>query len=204
MKTSTFITASLMLAATSAIPAVADANSVSIVQKIAPKSNACAGGEFPDECATSDQATSALIQSFIEYNIVTPGEQSALISLMAFETGDFKYVRNHYPAPGRPGQGCRNMMMPEFVAEYAKAKYPSITTTDPGALLNEVIKQGGEWGAASWFYTTKCSDAVKQGLKSGSKAGFSAFITECVGTTATDERLNNWSVAAKAVGLAGV
>lgn len=104
MKTSTFITASLMLAAASAIPAVADANSISIVQKIAPKSNACAGGEFPDECATADQATSALIQSFNEYNIVTPGEQSALISLMAFETGDFKYVRNHYPAPGRPGQ----------------------------------------------------------------------------------------------------
>lgn len=72
---------------------------------IAPSSNTCAGASFPDECATASQALPNILDSFQTYKITSWGEQAAIVSLMAFESDDFKYNKNHFPAPGRPGQG---------------------------------------------------------------------------------------------------
>jgi hypothetical protein len=70
---------------------------------ISPKSASCDGAPAPGECATAEQAVPFISDSFQTYQVASPAEQAALISLMAFETGDFKYNRNHFP--GVAGQG---------------------------------------------------------------------------------------------------
>ncbi|KAH7564056.1 hypothetical protein BM1_01103 [Bipolaris maydis] len=69
------------------------------------------------ECADASTAATALTKAFNTYNITSKGEQAAIIAYELFESGDFKYNKNHYP--GRPGQGTRMMAMPNYVEKYA-------------------------------------------------------------------------------------
>lgn len=78
---------------------------------IAPKSKTCEGAPAAVECRTATQAAPFISKSFQTYNISSPAEQAALVSLMAFETDDFKYNKNHFP--GVPGQG--SMWTPTFI-----------------------------------------------------------------------------------------
>jgi hypothetical protein len=71
--------------------------------EIAPTSTTCEGAPAAGECATAKQAAPAISKAFKKYGVTSPAEQAALISLMAFETDDFKYNKNHFP--GVPGQG---------------------------------------------------------------------------------------------------
>ena len=73
--------------------------------EIAPNAETCEGAEFPEECATAEQAVPHIVHAFVRYGVKSPAEQAALISLMALESGEFKYNRNHFPPPGTPGQG---------------------------------------------------------------------------------------------------
>lgn len=59
----------------------------------------------PGQCRTVNQAAGPILRSFEKYRITTPGEKAALLSLMAFESAEFKYQRNVYP--GTPGQGSK-------------------------------------------------------------------------------------------------
>jgi hypothetical protein len=70
---------------------------------ISPNSLSCANAPAAGECATAAEAVPIINDVFTSYQISSPGEQAALLSLMAFETGDFKYNRNHFP--GVAGQG---------------------------------------------------------------------------------------------------
>ena len=177
-----------------------DTSAISIVQTVAPTSNTCANAPVAGDCATASQAAAPILASFAQYSITSPAEQAALLSWMAFESGDFKY--NHNVSPGTPGQGCRNMMMPGFVKKYAAVvQGADASSTDPATVLNSVITAGGDWGAAAWFYSTQCSDAIKNGLKTGGKAGWEAWITGCVQTTVTDARTQYWQRAAQALGM---
>jgi hypothetical protein len=76
---------------------------------IAPATASCNGTDFPDECADATHAATAINKAFSTYKITQVGEQAALVAYMLFESGNFKYNRNHFPAPGRPGQGTRMM-----------------------------------------------------------------------------------------------
>jgi hypothetical protein len=76
---------------------------------IAPATASCSGGDFPDECADATRAAAAINKAFSTYKITAVGEQAALVAYMLFESGNFKYNHNHFPAPGRPGQGTRMM-----------------------------------------------------------------------------------------------
>lgn len=163
---------------------------------------------FPtaSECATVDQAIQPLLAGFAKYKITTPQEQAALISWMAYESGEFKYNKNHYPAPGRPGQGCRNMMMPDFVKKYALT-LPEVTskidvnTAAPAAVLDAVIAAGQDFAAAAWYYVTYCTDAQKKDLVGGGRKGWEGFVTGCVQTTMDDGRVKYWTAATKSLGL---
>lgn len=70
---------------------------------IAPSSKSCTDAPAAGECATAKQAAKFTSQSFDTYKVTSKAEQAAVISLMAFESGDFKYNKNHFP--GVAGQG---------------------------------------------------------------------------------------------------
>lgn len=70
---------------------------------ISPNSLSCANPPAAGECATAAEAVPIINDVLARYQVENPGEQAALLSLMAFETIDFKYNRNHFP--GVAGQG---------------------------------------------------------------------------------------------------
>ncbi|KAI4273111.1 MAG: hypothetical protein L6R38_006428 [Xanthoria sp. 2 TBL-2021] len=172
---------------------------------MAPNSKTCAGAQFAAECKTAAQAAPFINASLKTYGITSAGEAAALISLMAFESGDFKYNTNHFP--GRPGQGTRNMQMPAFNMEYAKS-IPALKDglakagTDVKAVLALLTSNGEyDFGSAAWFMKTKCDEKVRSGLKTGTTDAWKMYITECIGTTVTADRQAGWEKAAKAMGV---
>jgi hypothetical protein len=191
------------------------ASAASQILQIAPSSSSCSGATYPDECATAEQAAPYLIQAMSIYNITSVPEIAAVLSLMAYETGEFKYNTNHFPAPGNPGQGTRNMQMASYNLLYAQsfpalqANLSAITTADSTSglsddRLNEIraLVLGDEyaWGSAAWFLTTQCESA-RSALQSGGQAGYEAYL-ECVGTSSTSDRLAYWTAANTAFGIA--
>jgi len=71
-----------------------------IVLGAAPGSASCDGSS---SCRTAEQAAPFIQAAFKKFGFKTPGEQAAILALMAFESGDFKFDVNVFP--GRPGQG---------------------------------------------------------------------------------------------------
>lgn len=169
---------------------------------IAPATASCTGADFPDECADATRAATALNKAFTTYGVTSVGEQAALVAYTLFESGNYKYSKNHFPAPGRPGQGTRMMAMPPFVSKYATAVVGAQAVASAGgdaavlALVNSDDEKS--FGSAAWFLTTQCTPAVRAGLVAETTEGWHVFLTECVGTTAAPERDTPW-VAAKQV-----
>jgi len=212
-----------LLAAAAPVPSCGGSKSTSFFEvtaaqllAIMPTSNTCAGASPPDECRTAKQAAPAINKSFSTFQINTAGEAAALVSLMALESGEFKFARNKFP--GRPGQGTRNMQMPDFNLKYAR-DIPKLSTK-----LNKIVPAGAtkttdkqknavldllladdstDFGSAAWFLTTKCAAEVRQGLQAGTMAGWEAYITSCVGTTVTPDRQAYYTKALTALGVAG-
>lgn len=161
--------------------------------KIDPRTKACATGvDFADECRDASVAVPALNKAFETYKITSPAEQAALVAYELFESGGYKYSHNHFPSPGRAGQGTRMMAMPPVVQEYATAIAGADAVTqalaaggDAGleavlALVNSDDEKS--FASAAWFITAKCSADVRAGLQSGSEQGWHDFLTQCVET----------------------
>ncbi|CDM37528.1 hypothetical protein DTO013E5_7675 [Penicillium roqueforti] len=171
---------------------------------IAPSSKSCTDAPAAGECATAKQAAKFTSQSFDTYKVTSKAEQAAVISLMAFESGDFKYNKNHFP--GVAGQGTRNMQSPSFNKKYA-ASLPALkdklaTVNGPAELLDLLRNDGAtDFGSGAWFLTTQCSKEVRAALADGSETGWQRFISDCVGTSVTDERKEYWERAVKAIGV---
>ncbi|PVI03713.1 hypothetical protein DM02DRAFT_612010 [Periconia macrospinosa] len=168
------------------------------------KTASCNGAPFPEECADATVAAPAISTSFEKYQIKSRGAQAALIALMVFESGSFKYNKNHFPAPGRPGQGTRNMQMADFNREYATQVLPSYTVASASVsklvdLLNE--DDALSFGSAAWFLKKKCPSSIEAGLESGSLTGWDAYLTQCIGTTHTTDRDVAWNAAKKALNV---
>ncbi|KAF3490744.1 uncharacterized protein GIQ15_00261 [Arthroderma uncinatum] len=155
------------------------------------------------QCRSASQAAEPLIHSFEKYKITSKPEMAAIISLIALESGEFKYQKNVFP--GRPGQGTRNMQMPNFNALYAQSLSglaamigPKFTNVD--AVLGLLLSNDDyDFGSAAWFLTTQCTPAVRTALQSGSEDGWSKYLTECIGTTVTEERKGYWKKAMDSV-----
>ncbi|KAJ5254101.1 hypothetical protein N7524_011281 [Penicillium chrysogenum] len=172
---------------------------------IAPSSKSCANAPAEGECATAKQAAKFTSQSFNTYKVTSKAEQAAIVSLMAFETEDFKYNKNHFP--GVAGQGTRNMQSPAYNKKYAsslpelKDKLPSVSNS-PEELLDLLRSDSAtDFGSGAWFLTTQCSKDVRTALADGSETGWQRFISDCVGTSVTDERKEYWERAVKAIGV---
>ncbi|MCJ1236046.1 hypothetical protein MMC14_004023 [Varicellaria rhodocarpa] len=161
------------------------------------------------KCRTADQAAAAIATSFNTYGITSPGEMAAIIATMAFESGDFKYQKNHFP--GRPGQGTRNMQMASYNLKYVQSipslasPLAAITGTSgsvdyDNAVLGLVISSDVlDFGSGAWFLASQCSSAVRSGLQSGNQAGFEAYVRNCVQTDPTSDRLVYWKRAIAAL-----
>ncbi|KAK1999175.1 hypothetical protein LX36DRAFT_492267 [Colletotrichum falcatum] len=193
-------------------------NATAIIMAVAPKSVSCYGvTDFPDECATADRAAKYLPAALQKYGIYRPGEIAGVLSLMAFETGDFRYNRNHFPAPGRPGQGTRNLQMPKYNLMYAlsipelkdKAAEIAAGATDgaslsddqKNAILDLLLPDDYSWGSGPWFLATQCDQDVRDGLAAGTVKGFTLYM-ECIGTSGTQDRVEYWARAKAAFNLA--
>jgi hypothetical protein len=180
-----------------------------ILTKIAPETASCSGATFPEECADATAAATALNKSFDTYGIKTAGEKAALVAYTLFESGNYKYSKNHFP--GRPGQGTRMMAMPPFVSKYATAVAgaDAVATAnaaggDSGAVAVLALVNSDDeksFGSAAWFYSTQCTEDVKAGVQAETIDGWHNFLTACVGTTLDEARDTPW-VAAKAAILA--
>ncbi|KAL7951362.1 hypothetical protein V8C42DRAFT_6284 [Trichoderma barbatum] len=187
--------------------AAAQLPAAAIVKKIAPNAENCAD---TTECRTAEQAAPFIAQAMFDYKIFTTPEMAAIISLIAFESVDFKF--KHNVSPGRPGQGTVNMQMPNFNLKYAqsidsiKDQVSQFTTVDGlGAEdLNRILSlvQPDEFNFASgaWFYATQCDSSVKQALWENVDTGFQKYM-ECVGVSVTDDRLAYFTRAKEAFGL---
>ncbi|KAI9880305.1 MAG: hypothetical protein M1830_004184 [Pleopsidium flavum] len=176
------------------------------VLQIAPSSGTCVGAPYPDECRTAAQVAPILTSSFQKYGITSAAEKAALISLMAFESGDFKYNKNY--VPGVPGQGTRNMQSPTHNLLYASS-IPALTAplaAIPAGSSNAVralllANDDYDFGSAAWFLTTQCSAGMRSGLQNGGMDGWEAYLTGCVGTGVTGERQKGWERANVALGV---
>lgn len=161
---------------------------------IAPKANTCTGAPFPAECRTAAQAAPFVTASFEKYNITHAPVQAALISLMAYETGDFKYGINHFP--GVLGQGTRNMQSPNFNQEYAASLgYGADVTGDLQKMMDILTQDKFSFGSAAWFVTSQCPFSVRKAMWDGSKEAWQAYMSTCVGTDVNDERVGYWQRA---------
>ncbi|KAL2066221.1 hypothetical protein VTL71DRAFT_2292 [Oculimacula yallundae] len=186
-----------------------EVQAVDILLQIAPTSNTCSGAPVPAECATNVQAAPFLISAMQKYEIYSVPEMAAVLSVVAFETADFKYNTNKFP--GRPGQGTRNMQMANYNLLYAQSipelatPLSAITTSSSIAGLSDeklnairalVLPDEYSWASGAWFLTTQCAN-IRPALQTGSRVGFGAYMG-CLGVTASDDRLAYWKRATAA------
>ena len=88
------------------------ASLTSAILKISPNTTSCdPKAKYASQCATASDAAPHILNSFNKYNISTVNEEAALLSLMLYETAEFKYNIN--VSPGRAGQGSRNGQVPD-------------------------------------------------------------------------------------------
>ena len=189
------------------VPRSGSSDAASQLLAIAPTSNSCSNAPAEGECATASQAAGFLIPAFAKYGIVSPWEIASVLSLIAFESADFKYNINHFP--GRAGQGTRNMQMGSFNLLYAQSipelagKANSIAGTGDeqlNAVRALVLPEQYSWGSAAWFLTTQCAPSVRSQMQAGGQQAFQAYMG-CVGTSATGDRLAYFTRAMQAFGL---
>ena len=99
------------------------------------------------------------------------------------------------------------MQSPSYNKKYASSlpaladKLPAVSD-DPAALLDLLrANEAFDFGSGAWFLTTQCSADVRAALQRGDQAGWERYITECVGTSVTDERKTYWERAVKVLGV---
>ncbi|KAK4235792.1 hypothetical protein C8A03DRAFT_36354 [Achaetomium macrosporum] len=168
------------------------------IKAIMPTSNSCSGAQFPDECRTAEQAAPFISKACAD---LSTAECAATISIMGLESVDMKF--KHNVSPGRPGQGTANMMMANFVSEYATDLFGAdkVAGKTPDEVLALVTPDETNFGSAAWFLTKKCSADVRSSLKTGTDAGWIAY-NQCIGVDGTlSDRMAYWTRAKQAFNL---
>ncbi|KAL1747640.1 hypothetical protein HDZ31DRAFT_31533 [Schizophyllum fasciatum] len=176
---------------------------------IAPNTTTCEGAKYPDECRTAAEAAQPILDSFATYALDSTNEQAAVVSLMLYESGEFKYNWGHFVAGETvhtPGKGTRNMQSAAFNGLYARALFgdekvdAANATGGADGVLELVSPDGPSFGSAAWFLTSQCNSTVREGVQSGTQDGWAIYITDCIGTTVDDGRIDYWTKAKKALG----
>lgn len=164
-----------------------------------PSSGSCSGAEFPNECATAEQAAPFVAQGWMTYNIKSKGAQAATLALMAYESGEFKFNQAHFPPT--PGKGTRNMQSPTFNVKYAASIFGSKASSDPVTALNSVLPNQYSFASASWFLATQCPSVLQQFATDPNGAWTAYLGPNCIGTTDNSQRDAYWAKAKAALGV---
>lgn len=98
------------------------------------------------------------------------------------------------------------MQSPAYNKKYASSiaalKDQASKVSDPADLLDLLrADETYDFGSGAWFLTTQCSKSVREKLQAGTEEGWSMYISDCVGTSVTDERKEYWERAVKALGV---
>ncbi|KAK4101759.1 hypothetical protein N658DRAFT_425176 [Parathielavia hyrcaniae] len=176
-----------------------DVDMAAAVLAIMPSSSSCSGAEFPAECRTAEQAAPFIEKACAD---LSPGECAATVAVIGVESVEMK--AKHNISPGRPGQGTANMMMPEFVSEYATSLFGAdkVAGKSPDEVLAMVTPDEHNFGSAAWFLTAKCTEDVRASLKTGTDAGWTAYNQDCIGVDGSlQERMDYWTRAKEAFNL---
>lgn len=134
------------------------------VQAVAPKSSSCDNAPAAGQCRTAAQAAPAILNSFNAFGIASPGERAAVLGIMAFESGDFKYDTPIVPTPGK---GTRNMQSADFNQKYAMsipglAPKVAAVANDADAIRGLLTSNDYyDFGSGAWFLATQCTPAVR-------------------------------------------
>jgi hypothetical protein len=187
--------------------------------QLAPASASCDGAPVTGECRTAAQAAPFLIQAFKDYKIYNPNEMAMILSLIAFESADFKY-NTGLPLKGEttppPGKGTRSLQSAENNLKYARSipalapKVAAITTeTDIAKLSPEqknavralVLPDEYSWASAMWYYTTEpLCVPEKAAIQAGGPDALPAYI-RCLKTEPDPKRDEKLALAKAAFGL---
>ncbi|KAJ1920444.1 hypothetical protein H4219_001281 [Mycoemilia scoparia] len=166
--------------------------------------------ELKDECSTFETAAANINISFEKYKITTRGEMIAIVALMASESGSFVFNRNHYPEPGRPGQGTKAMMMYPSIYKYANSLYPeeveklsaTESTTDTKVMndvLGLVLNDKDTFGSAAWYMSTEANEYLQKNPLDGKQSSYQKYTTEAVGASWDESRGVIWNELNKAL-----
>ncbi|KAJ1665291.1 hypothetical protein IW140_000645 [Coemansia sp. RSA 1813] len=191
--------------------AVPGANSTDSCKKLP------AEDKWPEECVDNTVALVSINKALAKYNITRRADIIAILSWMVFETASWKYYRNHFPEPGKPGQGTRTMMSWDFVSKYAKSLYPckyGIAIGDNAAnasvatdaqktnVLDLVTNNDDAFAAGFWFLVNQSgSYYIDETLKDGDNSTFIEFNKEIlyVGDADMDERVAVWDTVKEGI-----
>ncbi|KAJ2724788.1 hypothetical protein GGI07_001749 [Coemansia sp. Benny D115] len=171
----------------------------------------CSTASFPDECVPNSRAVAAINNALTKYGITKRSEAVAVISLMAFESGNWLYNINHWP--GRPGQGTRNMQMANFNREYAQLLHPAeaaqVISSAADAqsdetskkLLELVLNDNDSFGSGFWYLATKATGyfASADKLRDGNADDFKDYIVNGVNAGWDEGRQTVWNAVNSAI-----
>ncbi|KAL1651440.1 hypothetical protein SLS58_000780 [Diplodia intermedia] len=169
---------------------------------IAPTTATCdTSVKYANECRTNAQAAGPILQSFNKYGIDNVNEQAAVVSLMLYESGQFKYNWGHFlngADQHEPGKGTRNMQSATFNEEYARTLFSAdevdkAKASGADAVLQLVSPDKYSFASAAWFLKNKCTATQRTALQSGSQDGFQGYVTDCIGGTMDEDRIDWWT-----------
>lgn len=93
--------------------------------------------------------------------------------------------------------------MPQFVTEYASDLFgdDEISGKSLSQILAMVTLDDYNFGSAGWFLVKHCDHSVRDVLKTGTDAGWNAYMS-CVGVNGSDQgRMAYWIRAKQAFGF---
>ncbi|OJD30941.1 uncharacterized protein BKCO1_5400082 [Diplodia corticola] len=180
------------------------------LKTIAPTTATCdASAEYGNECRTNVQAAAPILNSFSKYGIDNVNERAAVIALMLYESGQFKYNWGHFlngADQHEPGKGTRNMQSATFNEEYARTLFSAdevdkakASANGADAVLQLVSPDKYSFASAAWFLKNKCDATQRTALQSGSQDGFQSYVTDCIGGTMDQDRIDWWTKAKAAL-----
>ena len=83
----------------------------------------------------------------------------------------------------------------------ATADGDELSDEDKDKVLALVMPDKYSFASAAWFLTTQCEASVREGLAKDGDDGYEAYLTECIGVEAGEDRLEHWATTKAAFGL---